>query len=304
MMNGFFELTKRNIRIYLRDRGAVFFSLMSMFIVIMLMVFFLGDMNIEAITDILGMFPGRDAEADRANAELLVLSWTCAGIISINAVTVTLASLSSMIKDRESGRLGSIYTAPLSRIVIAAGYVAAAWVSSVVVCSITLAVTEIYCVASGMEMFTFAEHMKLIGMIMANSFTYASLMYLAAFAAKTAGAWSGLGTVIGTLVGFLGGIYLPVGSLADGIVSVMKCTPILYGTVIFRSVMTDTIAEKTFDGAPAEVLEEYRSAMGITLESMGMEVTQIGGTILLVICGAVFLLMGALAAKYSKRTDR
>ena len=126
-MEQFLAITGRNMKIYLRDRGAVFFSLLSTFIVIGLMVFFLGDMNIEAITGILEEFPGRDAARDEENAKLLVLSWTSAGILAINAVTVTLSVLSGMIKDKASGRLNSIYTAPVSRLTIAAGYIAAAW---------------------------------------------------------------------------------------------------------------------------------------------------------------------------------
>ena len=97
-MEQFLAITGRNMKIYLRDRGAVFFSLLSTFIVIGLMVFFLGDMNIEGILGILEEFPGRDVAEDEKNAKLLVLSWTSAGILAINAVTVTLAVFSGMIR--------------------------------------------------------------------------------------------------------------------------------------------------------------------------------------------------------------
>ena len=43
-------LAGRNLKIYLRDKSAVFFSLLSTIIVIALMILFLGDMNINAIT--------------------------------------------------------------------------------------------------------------------------------------------------------------------------------------------------------------------------------------------------------------
>ena len=62
------EFVKRNMKIYLRDRSAVFFSLMTMIIVIGLMLLFLGDMNVEAVTKMLSALPGRDAQADEANA--------------------------------------------------------------------------------------------------------------------------------------------------------------------------------------------------------------------------------------------
>lgn len=303
-MSQLFTITSRNLKQYLRDKGAIFFSLLSMFIVIVLMFFFLGDANVSDITELLARFPGRDPQQDEKNAKLLILAWTCAGIVSINAVTVTQASLSYMIRDRQTGKLNSIYTAPVSRLTIAAGYVLAAWISSVIVCSATLLITEVYCVAQGMGAFSLLGHLKLLGMITANSFTYAALMYLVAALVKSEGAWGGLGTIIGTLVGFLGGIYLPIGALSDGIAAIMKCTPVIYGTALFRSEMTAQIAAQTFDGVPAQVLTEYNEIMGVELVLGGHRLTAAHEISILLICGAVFLAAGAAVARFGKKADR
>lgn len=303
-MEQFWAITIRNMKIYLRDRGAVFFSLLSTFIVIGLMVFFLGDMNIEGILGILEKFPGRDKVQDEKNAQLLVLSWTSAGILSINAVTVTLAVFSGMIKDRVSGKLNSIYTSPVSRVTIAAGYIAAAWVSSVIVCVITLGITEIYAIAQGMEAYDIITHLQLLGLIMVNSFVFATLMYLVALIAKTEGAWSGLGTVVGTLVGFLGGIYIPIGVLSDTIGGLMKCTPIIYSTAMFRKIMNEDIIEKTFAGTSEELIAEYKLEMGIDLQLFEHLLTVTQEWLILFGCGILFLIIGACMLKYGKKTDR
>lgn len=198
---------------YTRDKGALFFSLLSALIVICLMIFFLGDMNIDGLVEMLDTLSYGEYEENKKNAELLVLAWTCAGILSINAVTVSLAVYYGMIKDRVNGRLNAIYTTPISRLKIALSYIAAAWMVSVFVCVLTMVITEIYGLISGMEPYTIIEHLELLAMILVNSFDYAALMYSLALIAKSDGAWSGFGTVIGTLVGFLGGIYIPIGSL-------------------------------------------------------------------------------------------
>lgn len=294
----------RNFKIYIRDKGAVFFSLLSMFIVIMLMVFFLGDMNIDAVTGLLGQFPGRDAEADKENAKLLILAWTCAGVISINAVTVTLSVFSSMVKDKTSGRMNAIYTAPVNRLAMASGYVLAAWAASVLICVFTLAITELCCMFSGMEAFSLAVHLKLMGMIMVNSFAYAALMYVLAAFVKSESAWSGLGTVVGTLVGFLGGIYLPIGELTQSVANIMKCTPVLYGAAMFRDTMTNDILQKTFDRAPKELMQEYRKAMGIDLEVCSRQVQVHEELLLLLIFGVVFLMIGMVILQKGKKQDR
>lgn len=303
-MAQFITFTGRNLKNYFRDKGSVFFSLLSMLIVIFLMVFFLGDMYVENTVDLLGAFPGRDEAVDRKNAELLILIWNFAGILSINAVTVTLAVYSVMIKDRVTGKLSSIYTAPVSRGVITGGYIAAAWIASVLVCTITLFITEVFGVIKGLDAFSFVTHMQLMGLIAVNSFVYAAFMYLLALIAQTEGAWSGIGTVIGTLVGFLGGIYVPIGSLAKSIGNIMKCTPVIYGTSMFRSIMTKEIAETTFLGVPEEVLEEYRIVTGIHLELFDRTIGITQEWLGLFLCGIFLMLMGIIVLKYGRKADR
>lgn len=303
-MEQFMAMTGRNLKSYFRDKSTVFFSLLSMMIVILLMLFFLGDMYVENTIDILGAFPGRDTAVDKKNAELLILVWNFAGILSINAVTVTLAVYSVMIKDRVTGKLNSIYTAPVSRGIITGGYITAAWAASVLMCLITLFITEICGIIKGMEAFPLVTHLQLLGLIVVNSFVYAAFMYLLAMIAKTDGAWSGIGTVIGTLVGFLGGIYIPIGSLSEMIGTIMKCTPVIYGTSMFRSIMTEEIAQATFAGIPEDVLEEYRMVTGIHLEifnrTLGLTEEWLG----LFLCGVFLLIVGIMVLKYGRKADR
>ena len=139
-------LTGRHLKVYLRDRSAVFFSLLSAFIIIGLMAFFLGDMNVDAILEIAGPFATAGAELETL-ANHLVLSWTFAGILSINAVSVSISVYSGMIRDRVTGKLNSIYTAPVSRLKIALSYIMAAWAAAVLVCVLSLGVMELFGVA-------------------------------------------------------------------------------------------------------------------------------------------------------------
>ncbi len=300
----FTELTKRNLKIYFRDTGALFFSLLSMLIVILLMAFFLGDMNTDSVTNLLSNYPGRDVAADEKNAEALVFAWTGAGILSINAVTVTLAAYSGMMKDKVSGKINAIYTSSASRLTITASYVAAAWAASVLVCVLTLVMVEVIGVSKGMEWFSVSEHLELVGMILVNSFTYASFMYVLSHIAKSEGAWSGIGTVIGTLVGFFGGIYIPIGGLSDVVGKMIKGTPVIYSSSMFRKVMTQTILNNTMNGLPEDFVKEYRLAMGIDLAVGGKAVSASAELWILLGCGTLFLILGAMMLWKSRKTDR
>lgn len=297
-------ISGRNLKLFLRDKGAVFFSLLSMFVVIGLMLLFLGDVQTENITNILKQIPGHDTANDEKNAKLLILTWTCAGIVSVNAVTVSLSAMSTMIKDKTSGSIYAIYTAPVSRGIIALGYILAAWAASVFICVLTLGITELYCVFCGMEWFSLTEHVKLIGMIMVNSFTYASMMYVAAAVVRSEQAWSGFGTIVGTLTGFLGGIYLPIGQLSEGVGNIMKSTPIIYGTIIFRELMTKNMIQTTFCDIPEEVEDTYREMMGIDLFVFDRQVTTGMALAILGVSGIIFLMIGAMTVQRAKIADR
>ena len=58
-MREIFYLTKRNCLVYLRDKSAVFFSLLSMLIVLGLMVVFLGKMNSENVLSVIEEYGGK-----------------------------------------------------------------------------------------------------------------------------------------------------------------------------------------------------------------------------------------------------
>ena len=303
-MTKFLYLTKRNLLLYFRDRGAVFFSLLSMLIIIALMLFFLGDMHINGIVEMLSALPAHDTADDKKNAEIFMLTWTFAGIIPINAAMVALSTLSSIIKDKETGKSRAIHTAPISHFTITISYITAACIASVLICLITLAISESYLCIKGMEMFTFAEHIKLFGMILANSFTYSAIMYLCAVFVKSEGAWSGLGTVAGTLVGFLGGIYLPIGNLSEGLQNVLGCTPVIYGTVMFRNVMTSGITNVMFADAPSEMVDKTQRIMGIDYSVFGSSVSAAECVTTVLVFGLVFTMLGAAATVFKNHKDR
>ena len=303
-MTQFIQLTKRNILLYFRDRSSVFFSMLSMIIIIVLMIVFLGDMHIDNIINLLEDLPNHNTSNDKENAEFLILIWTIAGIIPINAVTVNLSALAPIVKDKTTGKINSIYTSPASRFTITASYVTASCISSVIICLLTLIISEAYLSTKGIDLFTLQEHLQILLMILINSFTYSAIMYLFAVLVKSEGAWSAIGTIVGTVSGFLGGIYLPVGQLSDGLTNIVSCTPIIYGTAMFRNIMTQSIINKTFNDAPSEMISQYKDAMGINFETFGKNISPLAGIIIVVGFGILFTIAGVIATKFSNRKDR
>ncbi len=305
IMREIYYLLKRNMSLFLRDYMAVFFSLLSMLIVLALMVIFLGSMNSENVVDALKKMGGaRDAAADEKNAEYLIQMWTLAGILVVNTVTVTLTVMGVMVEDETGNRLASFYVAPVKRIKLALGYVFSSWIIGVGMCLVTLLVGEAYMVWKGHPLLPAVSLLKLAGMIALNAFVYASLAYLLALLVHSESAWNGLLTIMGTLVGFVGAIYLPMSMLPAGVAKTLKCLPVLHGAAMMRTICIQDALQKTFSGLPDRAADVFREQMGVTIIMDGKEVSFWGQATFLAICGIMAITASAVISGRRRLRDR
>lgn len=297
-------LLVRNMKIFLRDRGAVFFSLLSMLIVLALMLLFLGSMNSDTIVGLLKTYGGlRDEAADRANADHLVLVWALAGILLVNCVTVTMTVMGNLIHDEEEGKLASFYIAPVSRARITLGYILSAWIIGTGMSLFTLLVGNLLFYGNGGGL-SAKTCLSLAGMILANSFLYAAFSYLLTLFVHSSGAWNGVLTVSGTLVGFLGGIYLSMEMLPEKVCTVMKLLPVLHGASMMRRVSVQEALTETFAGLPSAVAEGYSEGMGITVSVDGEILSVSMQLFFVVLLGVGITVVSALISMRRAGRDR
>lgn len=297
-MREMYALCKRNILVFVRDYSAVFFSVLSMLIILLLQVVFLGEMNENSILWALSEYGGvRDVAVDETNAGNLVNLWTLAGILIVNTVTVSLTVMQTMIRDEVKGQLASFYVAPVKRIKIALSYILAAGFIGSGMSFLTFLIGQGYLVLQGGSLFQAGIYLKVAGIILLNAFVYAAVGYLLALFVHSESAWGGLLTVIGTLVGFLGGIYLPVSQLSEGVVKVLKCLPVLHGTAMMREVLTKDALEETFAGLPEMIPGEVAKDMGITLWNGEVQIPFEKQICILLLYGIITIIVAAVISK-------
>lgn len=300
-MSKLFYMTKRNCMVFLKDTAAVFASLISMIIVLVLMGVFLGEMNVESVVNLLNTYGGaRDAAADRANAECLSQYWTLAGLVVVNSLTVTLTVLGTMVTDKAGDKAKSFYTAPVNKFAISLSYILSAVIIGFAFCMITFLGYMGYILASGGMVLGVKAILTIMGLTLINVVLFSVIMYLCALFVKSTSAWGGVATIVGTLVGFLGAIYVPVGSLPSGVVNFLECLPILHATALMRKVMCADALNETFLGLPQQVGEGYREVMGIDIYVNSQAVSNEFQLFFLGICGIITLVAIALIAKQKK----
>ncbi len=303
-MNTTMLLINRNIKIYMRDKAAVFFSMLSMLITLLLMVLFLGSMHSDAIVGMLAEYGGvRDIRKDQESAKHLVEVWTLAGIILINCVTVTMTVTGNLVQDEEEGRLSSFYIAPVSRIQVTLGYIISAWLIGTGMSLLALAAGNLFLVLDGVGL-SLRICLILTGMILINSFFYASCAYLLSLFVHSQSAWSALLSIAGTLVGFLGAVYLPVTMLPKKVGTVLKILPVLHGASMMRRVSLQDALTDTFAGLPAQVLEGCSEGMGITVSVNGEILSIMAQIVFVVFLSIVMVTAASLISRKRSMKER
>ena len=286
-------LIKRNIKIYLRNRGAWLASLLTVFIIIGLYALFLGDQLSRG-------FEGIGLEEPR----LLTDSWIMAGIISIMPLSISLGAV-SIVSDRSKGLIKDFYCSPISRSKITLGYILSLAIISFLITVIGFALGEIYITANGGELLSLADMLRVLGIIAVDDLATTSIVMFIAMFITSESAYSAICTVIGTVSGFITGIYIPVGSLPEGVAAAVKCFPISHAGSMLRQIFTaDAIAECT-KNIPADlkpdVLEQIYSEMGIIYSFGDHTVTDFESIIILAVTAVLFFVLTAFAARRKKR---
>lgn len=229
---------------------------------------------------------------------------TLAGILVVNSVTVTLTVIGVMVDDVNENRLESFYCAPVGKNIIALSYITAAAVIGIVFCTLTFGAALTYIYVSGGTLLAVNAILQVILYTMVNVCIFSVIMYLAALFVKSSGAWSGVATIVGTLVGFIGAIYLPMGSLPNGVKDVLKYIPVLHGTSLMRKICCEEAVNTAFKNTSDGLISGYREYMGIDIV-MNNKVVGSGCQLLFILlCGIIGLIAIAVIMKNKKISDR
>ncbi|GAA5227220.1 ABC transporter permease [Paeniglutamicibacter antarcticus] len=286
-------LTGRNLRIFFRDRSGVFFSLLSALLLFGLYALFLGNLQVENLTE---QLPGASAD----DIQWFVNAWVFAGITMITTLTTGLASLGVFVDDRSSGRFSDFVVSPIRRWQLILGYLVSSFIVSVIMTLVVLLVGQLYLLIQGSEPMSVAQLVRLLGYIALSSAAFAALSSFVATFLKSSGAFAALSTVVGTLIGFLAGAYIPVGALPAGVVNIMNSLPFVQSAMLIRGPYAADALDAITGGEP-RAIEAIEGFYGITVHVGDFQVTT--GIAITVLVG-VLLVFSALGAWQLSRRIR
>jgi multidrug/hemolysin transport system permease protein len=276
-------LVTRNIKLYFRDKENVFFSLLAVFIMIGLYVLFLSSMMENALRNTVGgdIDPGP-----------IMTSIVMSGMIATTSVTSGLAGIYRFVADKERAAR-DFFTTPVSRTKILISYVTGSVIISVIMSSAALLISLIYLTVRGSSLIS-PQNMGMLSIaILLTAICSNSMVFFLTSLTKTAEAFNSLSTILGTLIGFFMGVYIPIGNLPDGVQWVLRLFPLNHGASMFRQVLADDKLTDMFYefNAPPEYLENFRRFFGIVFDYGGFSSSFWFSAAVLVVTAVVFYIL-------------
>ncbi|MCL1795398.1 MAG: ABC transporter permease [Clostridia bacterium] len=246
-----FNIAFRNLKVFFRDRAAVLYSLMAVFMIIGLYVLFIGNV----VT----------ADLEMEGARFLTDSWIMAGMIAAGTFTTTLGALGRIIDDEDQKITKDFRSSPLRRSSVTGGYVFSALLVGMALSILTLVLAEGYILANGGTLLPLGRVLELLAVMLLSVLASGSMMFFAVSFIGSSHAFAGLSTICGVLIGFITGVYMPIGIFPAAVQTVVKAFPISHASALMRQIMMARPLAESFTGAPLGMRGAFEEEMGVRL---------------------------------------
>ncbi|MEC9485444.1 MAG: ABC transporter permease [Candidatus Izemoplasma sp.] len=163
-----------------------------------------------------------------------------------------------------------------------------------------LVIAQFYVMTQGGDMLSFMQLVKVIGLIILSIMTFSSFFFFIAIYMKTRNAFGTLSTLVGTFIGFLGGIYIPIGVLSKSVQNVVNLIPTAHAVTLMRRVFMQGAIDQVFDGAPEEAYQSYADIYGLNVNIFGYTMTNWQMVLSMVIFMTIFYLLSVIKLSHSK----
>ncbi len=282
-MNTLFAMIKRNVKLYFKNKGIFFSSLITPMILLVLYATFLRNIYENNFA---GAITAVGVAVPQKLINGCVAAQLCSSILAVSAVTVAFCSNFIMVNDKVTGVRRDFSISPVKRSTLALGYYIATLISTLIICYGAAALCLGYMAISGWYMSLGDVLMMLLDVFLLVMFGCALSSIINIFL-KSEGEISAVGTIISAGYGFLCGAYMPIASFSDGLQKVMMFLPGTYGTSMIRNTMLRGVFEEMGSiGFPSEALTSIKDGIDCNLYFFGSQVS----------IGALYAVMGATIA--------
>ena len=298
-MTELFALIKRNTKLFFKDKGLFFTSLITPLILLVLYVSFLGNVYKSSFQDIF-------AEASLIDGNILdafVGGQLISSLLAVCCVTVSFCSNMLMVQDKVSGARRDITMTPVKSWTMSLGYFIASFISTLFICLVATSAGLVYLAIIGWYISALDIVLLVCDVFMLTLFGTA-LSSIINFFLSSQGHISAVGTIVSSCYGFVCGAYMPISQFSEGLRNVISFLPGTYATSLLRNHATRGVfAELQNQGVQDDILDMLRDSIDCNIYFFSEKIET--PTMYIVLVGSIFLLLGAyiaINAAYRKKT--
>lgn len=296
-MRTFVSLIQRNRKLFFRDKGMLFSSLITPVILIVLYATFLAKVYKDSFAS--GIPAVMHISEKLINGT--VAGQLAAALLAVSCVTVTFCVNLTMVQDRANGTRKDFDVSPVKKPVIYLGYFFSTVLNSLMVNLLALALCLGYIGIMGWYLTAMDVVLLVLDMLILVLFG-AVLSSIVCYPLKTQGQMSAVGTIVSAGYGFVCGAYMPISNFGEGLQKAMSYLPGTYGTSLIKNHMLRGVFEAMeTEGFPAEIVKGIADSLdcnpvfrGNVVEPKYMMLIMIGT---IVVLGGIYLLITALPEK-------
>ena len=262
------NIVRRNLKLFFKDRGMFFSSLITPIILLVLYATFLAKVYRESY---IASLPA-GIQLPNSLLDGTVVSQLISALLAVSCVTVSFCANLLMIQDKANGTVRDFTVTPVKRSTLAAGYYIASASSTLIVTFSALAVSLAYLATQGWYM-SFSDVLFVMLDVLLLTLFGTALSSCVNFFLSTSGQASAVGTIISAGYGFICGAYMPISSFGAGLQRVLSFLPGTYGTCLLKNhMMRGVLAEMESVGIPSEALAGIRDGIDCNIYFFGTRV--------------------------------
>lgn len=267
-MIGLGMLIKRNVKMFFKDKGLFFTSLITPLILLVLYISFLGNVYRDSFKM---AFP-QGVEIPEQLLSAAVGGQLISSLLAVCCVTVAFCSNMLMVQDKVTGARKDFMMTPVKGSTLALGYYVSTLVSTLIICLVAMGAGFLYLGKVGWYLSGRDVVCLLLDVFLLVMFGVA-LSSIINVGLSTQGQISAVGSMVSSMYGFLCGAYMPISQFSEGLQKVISFLPGTYATSLLRNhALRSVFAELEAEGYSDEVIQVLRDSIDCNVYFFGENV--------------------------------
>ena len=296
------SLIARNIKMFFKDKGLLFTSLITPLILLVLYATFLGNLYEDSFRQILTeIAPNIKVSDSLING--CVGGQLFSSLLAVCTVTVTFCSNMLMVQDKVNGSINDLSITPVKGSQLAIGYYVSTFITTLIICLLATVACLIYISVIGWYI-TFGDILLILLDVFILVMFGTALSSIINYFLSSQGQISAVGSIVSSCYGFICGAYMPISQFSEGLQNIVAFLPGTYGTSLLRNhSLRGVFAEMASVGIPEKAIDGVKDSIDCNIYFFEnkvpistMYIYLAGVTALLV---TVYVIMNLKKKKYS-----